>query len=163
MVILRESKHTDLSHQFLDYMLRPKVNAAIVVTTKTATCNGGAQRELPDSLRQNPIFPGVCRRLETLQLLKGFERSAISEELRAGSDVLPTQQPAHELRGGYGLNLPAQRPNRQAMNARQQSPVAPFDFVTRNLREFSAQDRTARFQTQQGLLDISVGKIKKLA
>jgi spermidine/putrescine transport system substrate-binding protein len=67
MVILRESKRVELAHQFLDYMLRPEVNAAVVVTTKTATCNAGAQRELPDSLRQNPVL------YPTAEVLKNAE------------------------------------------------------------------------------------------
>ncbi len=56
MVILRESKRAELAHLFIDYLMRPAVNAEIVLTTKTATCNAGAQRRLPDSLRNNAIL-----------------------------------------------------------------------------------------------------------
>ena len=116
-----------------------------------------------DSLGQYPVFPGIRRRFKTLKLLEHFKRSALSKQLRAWRHMLPTQQPTHELRGGYGLNLFAQRPDRQSMNARQQSPVAPFDFVTRGVRELPAQHRTARFQTQQSLLDVCRCKTKQLA
>jgi spermidine/putrescine transport system substrate-binding protein len=57
-VILRESPRRQIAHQFIDYLLRPKVAAAIVETARTATANGGARAFLPDSLRANPvIFP----------------------------------------------------------------------------------------------------------
>ena len=46
-----------------------------------------------------------------------------------GRDVLPAQQPAHELRRGHRLNLLAQSAERQPMNAREQTAVAPFDFA----------------------------------
>jgi len=73
--------------------------------------------------------------------------------LGAGRHMLPTKKPTHKLRGGYGLDLFAQRPDRQPMYAGQQSPVAPFDFVARSLRELTAQYCTARFEAQQRLLD----------
>ena len=50
----------------------------------------------------------LAGRLETLQLANDFERAAFAEKLRAGRDVLPAQQPAHELRGRDGLDLAAQ-------------------------------------------------------
>ena len=57
-VILRESRRTALAHQFIDYLLRPAVAAAVVVETKTATCNGAARAFLPPGLRENPVlFP----------------------------------------------------------------------------------------------------------
>ncbi|MEO8028432.1 MAG: spermidine/putrescine ABC transporter substrate-binding protein [Bryobacteraceae bacterium] len=56
IVILRESKRLELAHRFVDYLLRPRVNAAVVLTTKTATCNAGARRLLPESIRKNPVL-----------------------------------------------------------------------------------------------------------
>lgn len=57
-VILRESRRGALAHQFIDYLLRPAVAAAVVVQTKTATCNGAARMFLPPELRTNPtLFP----------------------------------------------------------------------------------------------------------
>ncbi|MCU1259444.1 MAG: extracellular solute-binding protein family 1 [Bryobacterales bacterium] len=51
-VILRESTRQKLAHQFLNYLLRPEVAAAIVRTSETATCNGRAK------VRQTPtLYP----------------------------------------------------------------------------------------------------------
>jgi spermidine/putrescine transport system substrate-binding protein len=55
-VILRESRRARLAHQFLDYLLRPKVSAAIVEATKTATANRAAQDLLPEPVRTNPVL-----------------------------------------------------------------------------------------------------------
>src|SRR5689334_11069349 len=66
-VILKESRRTRLAHEFLDYLLRPQVSAAIVDATRTATANQAAQAILPESTRQNPTLyppPGVLRRAE---------------------------------------------------------------------------------------------------
>ena len=57
-VILRESRRQRLAHQFLDYLLRPKVSAAIAEYTKTATANGAAHDLLPPEIRDNPtLYP----------------------------------------------------------------------------------------------------------
>ena len=42
--------------------------------------------------------------------------------------MLPVQQEAHEFRRRHRLDLRAQPVQRVAMNARKQSPVAPFEF-----------------------------------
>ncbi len=55
-VILRESRRLRLAHRFLDYLLRPKVSAQIVESTKTATANAAAQALLPDKVRSNPVL-----------------------------------------------------------------------------------------------------------
>ncbi len=55
-VILRESRRARLAHQFLDYLLRPRVSAQIVEATKTATANRAAQDLLPESVRTNPVL-----------------------------------------------------------------------------------------------------------
>ncbi len=81
-----------------------------------------------DAARENLLFPGSCRRFESLQLLQRFERAALAEQARLRRDVLPAEQPAHELRGSHGLNLFAQRSQREAVNAREQAAVAPFRF-----------------------------------
>lgn len=44
--ILRESTRQELAHKFIDYLLRPKVAAAIALEMKTATCNRTAQKIL---------------------------------------------------------------------------------------------------------------------
>jgi len=60
VAILRESGRSDLAHQFINYLLRPDVAAAIVVTTHTATANGEALKLLPPEIRDNPVlFPSA--------------------------------------------------------------------------------------------------------
>ncbi|HSM87658.1 MAG TPA: spermidine/putrescine ABC transporter substrate-binding protein [Candidatus Limnocylindrales bacterium] len=57
-VVLRESSRSRLAHQFLDYLLRPKVSAAIAGYTRTATANGAAHALLPPETRNNPtLYP----------------------------------------------------------------------------------------------------------
>jgi spermidine/putrescine transport system substrate-binding protein len=66
-VILQESRRQRLAHQFLNYLLRPQVSAAIAQFTRTATANGAAQAFLPESTRNNPTLyppPDVYRRGE---------------------------------------------------------------------------------------------------
>lgn len=56
--VLRESRRERLAHQFLDYLLRPRVSADIAEFTKTATANGAAHDLLPEDLRANPtLYP----------------------------------------------------------------------------------------------------------
>lgn len=66
-VILRESRRQRLAHQFLDYLLRPHVSAAIAQSTRTATANGAAHDLLPEDTRNNPTLyppPEIFRRGE---------------------------------------------------------------------------------------------------
>jgi spermidine/putrescine transport system substrate-binding protein len=57
-VILRESRRERLAHQFLEYLLRPRVSAQIVEATQTATANGAAVALLPESVRNSPtLYP----------------------------------------------------------------------------------------------------------
>jgi spermidine/putrescine transport system substrate-binding protein len=57
-VILRESRRKRLAHDFLNYLLRPRVAAAIVRATRTATANGGALGLLDASVRSNTtLYP----------------------------------------------------------------------------------------------------------
>ena len=55
-VILRESRWTELAHQWINYLLRPEVAASIVTTTRTATANGEALRLLPAEVREDPVL-----------------------------------------------------------------------------------------------------------
>ena len=55
-VILRESSRARLAHQFLDYLLRPRISAQIVEATKTATANGAARDLMPEPVRNNPVL-----------------------------------------------------------------------------------------------------------
>jgi spermidine/putrescine transport system substrate-binding protein len=59
-VVLRESRRQELAHHFVNYLLRPKVAADIVVETKTATVNAAALAMLPESIRANPtLYPSA--------------------------------------------------------------------------------------------------------
>src|SRR5258708_28708635 len=78
--------------------------------------------------RQNLPLPGIRRNLESLQLVQDFQRAALSYDLSSISDVLPSHEPAHELRCRYRLNLLAQRANSKTVNAGQQPPLAPFSL-----------------------------------
>jgi spermidine/putrescine transport system substrate-binding protein len=71
-VILRESERSRLAHQFLDYLLRPKVAAASADYTRVATANGAAKSFLPEATRNSPTLyppPEVLERGEWPQAL----------------------------------------------------------------------------------------------
>ncbi|HVP47538.1 MAG TPA: spermidine/putrescine ABC transporter substrate-binding protein [Bryobacteraceae bacterium] len=66
-VILRESRRRELAHEFLDYLLRPPVSAAIAQSTLTATANASGRALLPDKVRNSAALypaPDVLRRGE---------------------------------------------------------------------------------------------------
>jgi spermidine/putrescine transport system substrate-binding protein len=80
VAILRESRRGELAHQFINYLLRPEVAAAIVAATQTATANSAALRLLPASVRENPVLYPPS---ETLARAEWFEpQSAASQKLR---------------------------------------------------------------------------------
>jgi spermidine/putrescine transport system substrate-binding protein len=56
VAILRESRRIHLAHQFINYLLRPGVAAAIVGATQTATANAAALKLLPAAIRENPVL-----------------------------------------------------------------------------------------------------------
>jgi spermidine/putrescine-binding protein len=57
-VILRESKRRVLAHEFLNYLLRADVAAAIALEARTATANGAARQLLPAKDRDNTtLYP----------------------------------------------------------------------------------------------------------
>jgi len=58
-VILRESKHQKLAHEFINFLLRPDIAAANALTARTTTTNAGARKILPPNFRDNPtLYPG---------------------------------------------------------------------------------------------------------
>lgn len=80
MCVLRESKHQDLAYEFLNYLLRPSVAAAIATEVRTATANYAARALLPAAQRENPVlYPPaeVLRRGEWFKAL-----SAPAQRLR---------------------------------------------------------------------------------
>ena len=57
-VILRESRRTELAHQFLNYLLRPEVAAGVVKGARTACANGSARKLLPEEIQNNAtLYP----------------------------------------------------------------------------------------------------------
>jgi spermidine/putrescine transport system substrate-binding protein len=71
-VVLRESGRERLAHEFVDYLLRPQVAAAIVTATKTATANRAALALLPESVRSSPTLyppPTILKRGEWFEPL----------------------------------------------------------------------------------------------
>ena len=63
-VILRESRRQELAHAFIDYLLRPKVAAAIALSARTASANGAARELLPQKERENPVLYPTRQTLE---------------------------------------------------------------------------------------------------
>jgi spermidine/putrescine transport system substrate-binding protein len=57
-VLLEESKHKEIGHEFLNYLLRPEIAAAIATEMRTATTNEAAWRLLPAKDRENvTLYP----------------------------------------------------------------------------------------------------------
>lgn len=54
--ILRESKHVELAHAFINYLLLPSIAAEICAEMRTATANGGARQLLPKQDRENSVL-----------------------------------------------------------------------------------------------------------
>jgi spermidine/putrescine transport system substrate-binding protein len=74
VAILRESSHQELAHEFINYLLRPKVAALICKEMRTATANGAARAILPESDRRNTVLyplPEVMARGEWFRALTG--------------------------------------------------------------------------------------------
>src|SRR4030095_2133640 len=71
-------------------------------------------------------------------------------------DVLPTAEPAHEIRGRHRRNLPAQPAERQPVNASEQPTLAPFGprplLVPVMPGEGAPQCPAGRFEPQACLL-----------
>lgn len=64
-VILAESRRRERAHQFLDFLLRPRVAAANAAVGETATCNAGGRQLLPPGDRDSVTLyatPEILRR-----------------------------------------------------------------------------------------------------
>ncbi|HKX00419.1 MAG TPA: spermidine/putrescine ABC transporter substrate-binding protein [Bryobacteraceae bacterium] len=89
VVILRESRRYELAHEFLNYLLRPRVAADIATAAKTATANAAGRALLPAAIRQNSALyppPDVLRRGEwpgTLPAAAQRLRDRIWTEIKA--------------------------------------------------------------------------------
>jgi len=56
--ILRESRHMDAAHVFIDYILRPAVSARIAIAADTATAGAAARSLLPAEVRNSStLYP----------------------------------------------------------------------------------------------------------
>lgn len=56
--ILRESRHVEAAHQFIDYVLRPEVSARIAIAAETATAGAAARALLPTEIRDSrTLYP----------------------------------------------------------------------------------------------------------
>jgi spermidine/putrescine-binding protein len=70
--ILRESRHRELAHQFIDYLLEAPTAAAIASEVHAATANAAARALLSETERNNPVLypsPEVLRRGEWFKAL----------------------------------------------------------------------------------------------
>src|SRR6266446_6668279 len=93
-----------------------------------------------DTARKDLALPGICRLFKSLQLTQSFEQPTLTQQLGAWRDVLPAEQPVHELRRSYGFNLLAKLTEGEAMDASQKAALAPFRFLAGRIGEFPAQD-----------------------
>ena len=82
-------------------------------------------------------FPSARRRLETFELRKGRSESFRAFAPRIGAHVLPCEQEAQEIARRDGFYFRAQALQRVAVNAGEQSALAPF-FAVRAGREAAA-------------------------
>src|SRR4029077_14912531 len=94
-----------------------------------------------DAAAQDLALPSIRGSLKTLHLLQDFQRAAIAQHLARRCNVLPAQQPAHELGRCNGSDLLSQRTQGQAVDTGEQATLAPLDFPRREVGEFAAQDR----------------------
>jgi len=109
------------------------------------------RRIIPHTRRQNRLFPGGRRQFQSLQLLNHTQDSVTSLELAINSDVLPRQQKAHKLHRRNRLDFSAHAPESETMDARQEHPIAPFNFSGRTGRwsEPATQNHPGSFKGQQ--------------
>src|SRR5215469_4863401 len=136
---------------------------------QTSPAHGAGEEKLIEPLgivvRYAPAqylpLPGIGGNFKTLQLPQHLKRCALASDLGPGRDMLPAQEPAHELRRGNGLNLLPQSGNREPVNTRQQATVAPFRLRNTRIGEFSAQNATTRLEPQERLFDLRVRQTKQ--
>ncbi len=106
-----------------------------------------------DAAGENLAFPGVGRSLIALELAQSFERATLAEKLCGRSDMLPAKQPARELRRADRLNFVAQFAEGEAVNSREEAPIAPFGLRGGWVGEFSAKHGAAGFEPQERLIN----------
>ena len=70
--------HKAIAAQFINYLLRPEINAKVTEFTKYGTCVPAARNYLPETLRNHPgIYPAedVLNKLESIRDLGDFTRN----------------------------------------------------------------------------------------
>src|ERR1019366_606052 len=126
-----------------------------------------------DSAREHKPFPRARRNFKALQLPDHFERAMFAPHLSTWSNVLPAKKPIHELGWCDRFNLLAQRRHRQAMDASQQTALAPLGLNVGTAAlgcpgersspisrariggsEIAPQNRAASFHAEQSFLNL---------
>src|SRR5260370_38414302 len=92
-----------------------------------------------DTARKDLALPGICRRFKSLQLTQSFEQPTLTQQLGGWRDVLPTEQPVHELRRSAGFNLLAKFTAGRAMDSSKYAALAPFRFRAAPSGDFAGQ------------------------
>src|SRR6185369_3237122 len=115
-----------------------------------------------DAPREHVPFPGVRWNFESLKLSQHIQSCTLAFDMGFWGNMLPAQQPAHELRGGDRLNLFSKRSDRKAVNTCEQSALAPFRYLfvwERAARprvfsgKFASKYGSAGFHAKQGLFN----------
>lgn len=82
MAISKGTPHPDLAHRFIDYILRPEVNAAITVAKRYPSPNEAAKARLPKEVLEDPrIYPPeeVLKRCAFLKPMAPEIRKAVND------------------------------------------------------------------------------------
>ena len=99
---------------------------------------------------QDFSFPGGRRDLVGLQLADYLQHAVGAMQLRAGRDVLPALEEAHEIGGVDRLDFAAQAADGEAMDARQEAAMAPLRLLAgRAGSEASAENLAFGLQLRQ--------------
>ena len=112
-----------------------------------------------DAAGENVALPGAGGDFKALQLAQSFQQSVLAAQVGAGREMLPAQQPVHELGRRYWLNLLSEGCDREAVNAREQAAVAPLDDAG-GAAEMAAEDGSGGFQAQEGGIDGGDGNMR---
>lgn len=67
--ILKSAPHKDLAEKFINYLLRPEVNAKITEFTKYGTCVPEAKKHLPEDLQKHEFIYPPAEIMESLEWL----------------------------------------------------------------------------------------------
>ncbi len=68
--IPKDAPNKELAEKFIDYLLRPEINAKITVFTKYGTCVEGAKEHLPEALQKHEYIYPSAEVIKTLERIK---------------------------------------------------------------------------------------------